>query len=389
MSPIYMVAGEKGDGKSFFSMALLDYLTNNHDNCLLIDSDPLNPDVHTIYSKEVSSAILDLSIRDGWIELVNLCEANSDKTVVINGIANGIEGLEQHSKILLDCLFALKRHLVTFWVMSDDTRRLDHLARYKKVVGRRIIHIVNNEKYDNNSFRLTKSRPESQGFTHTGRIVYLPNLPEEVHEWFTDEKVTIKECIRERKVNSPSSSGLKEISDWQYDAKEYTFKHVNYGIEDIISVGNKTAYRTFTRRLADEIEAELKRDYQDVLDYCLFYAPGDRQVDAWDSDDIGDLLAEGKVRIEDLAAAAANGEDLDQADRLRLARALEPETEEEHQARLQREYLDGGNPIDFIPTKDDIRSKATNEYLDGGNPQGFMPNENEIRLRAGTYTIPF
>jgi hypothetical protein len=411
MSPIYMVAGDKGDGKSLFSMALLDYLTNHGEDCLLIDSDILNPDVHTIYSKEVPSVILDLNNRSGWIELATICESNYGKSIVINGAASGIEGIEKHGKLLLDWLFALSRHLVTFWIVSDDTSGVDSLVRYKKVVGRRIIHIVNNEKYDINHFKITSYGRQRDGFTHTGRIACMWNLSEDTHEYFVEQKVTIKEYINELEANHSSSSELHEMKQWQNDFREYIFKYLNYKIEDLIGVSSKTSYKTFTRRLADEIEKNLKRDRFDDFDYYDSYDSGDRQVDPWDSEDIGDLLAEGKVSIEDLAAAAAAGEDLKEDDRLRLERALEPETEEEYQERLQREYRRGGNPAsDFIPSKWDIRYRAYKEYIDGANPKNFIPTAKETRERAlneylkgrppegfiptedeldGTYKIPF
>jgi hypothetical protein len=386
-----MIGGDKGDGKSLFSMTLLDYLTNHEEDCLLVDSDVSNPDVYTTYSKEVPSAILDLSIPDGWVEFVNLCKNNWGKTIVVNGTANGIEVIEKYSKTLLNSLFTLQRHLVTFWVMSDDTNNLDTLARYKKVVGRRVIHVVNNEKYDHNRFRLSRSNQQRDGFTHTGRIAYLSNLSEETRESFIEEKITIKEFI-----DNPSSychldgisheilrssSAIHEMSQWRRDFDGYIFKYLNYKIEDLISIGNKTSYRTFTRKLADKIEEELKHDYFNDVDYYLFYSPSDHQSDDWRSEDMGDLIAEGKVSIEDLAAAAATGEDLNEEDRIRLERSLEPETQEEYQERLQQEYVNGGSPDDFIPTAEDVRSRAANEYMDGGNPDNFIPTEFETQMR--------
>jgi hypothetical protein len=385
-----MITGEKQDGKSFFSMALLDYLTNHDNDCLLVDSDILNPDVHTIYSKQVASVILDLSIHDGWIKLANLCESHSDQTVIINGTANGIEGIEKYSKTLLNYLFALKRHLVTFWIMSDDTRSLDTLVRYRKIMGRRIIHIVNNHKYDNNSFLLTKSQPQHQEFRHTGRIAALSKLPEETHESLTDEKITIKEFIdtpfNYHDVDGISykmsrSSVTDELSQWRQDLADYVFKPLNYRIEDIINADGKSCYQTFTTRLADEIEAKLKSDYLEDFNALDPYPPSDRQSDDGEREDIGDLLAAGTVRIEDLAAAAAVCEELEEEDRLRLNRALEPETAEEYQERLQNEYRQGGNPSDFIASACDVRSRACQEYLAGGKPQNFIPTAAEIRER--------
>jgi hypothetical protein len=383
MSPIYMIGGEQGDGKSFFSMALLDYLTNHGTDCLLIDSDISNPDVYAIYSKAVSSTILDLSVPDGWVELVNLCESNWGKTIVINGTANGIDGIERYSKTLLNCLFALQRHLVTFWVTSDDTRTLDNLDRYKKVVGRRIVHIIRNAKYyPRNSFLLNEQHPRYQELRRNGRFMYLPVLDEEEHEYFTEAGVTIGQCIEDLKINSPSSSGLQKMLDWRLDAADYVFKEADFRIGDIINTDGKSYYQTFTRRLADQIEEKLVDSRRETFQSYDFYSPPDRQFNDWDNEDIGDLLAEGKVSIEDLAAVAASGRDLKIEDFLRLERAIEPETEEECQERLQKEYRQGSNPSDFIVSASDIHWRSLTEYLQGGNPKNFIPTSEEIRERA-------
>jgi hypothetical protein len=375
MSPIYMIAGEQGDGKSLFTMALLDYLTNHGKDCLLIDSDTINPDVHTIYSQEVCSEILDLSILDGWIQLANLCESNWGKTIVINGAANGIEGIEKHSKLFFNCLFALQQHLVTFWVVSPDTSSLDTLDRYKKVVGRRIVHIVRNQKYKNSSILLDKRDSRHEEFRRNGRIMYLPDLDQEEHKYFAEAKITIKKYLDSLEQNSSSFS---KMFYWRGDIKDYIFLDADYGIKDLINTGDKTYYHTFSRRLADEIEENLKGERREKIWDSLFYSPPDRTSEAVDIEDIG----EGKVSIEDLAAAAANGEDLAEEDRRRLTRALEPETEEEYQEKLRREYMRGADPSDFMPSAADIKWRSRQEYIEGGNPKNFTLTAADIHARA-------
>lgn len=393
MSPIYMIAGEKGDGKSLFSIAALDYLTNHDKNCLLIDANPINPDVYSIYSKEVTSVILDLSTRDGWIELVNICESNQDKTVIINQNANGIIGIEEHSQILLNSLFALKRHLVTFWIMSEDTPNLDTLDRYKKVVGRRIVHIVNNQKYENPddltppSFLVNRYNDRFQELRRNGRVVFLAHLTGETYEFFISQELTIKEVIETVydcsgiDINDRSEISMAwQIYIWRNWVDEDIFSSLNWLIEDIINAGTKTYYETFTRKLADEIQIALQNIYTEGLDYSF----SDCQTDDWGSEDIGDLLAAGKVSIEDLAALS-NEEDLDKKISLQFKKTDESETEEEYQEKLQQEYRKGANPIDFIPSALDIRERAYKEYMLGGNPNNFIPTEQEIRTRDVNY----
>lgn len=67
-----------GVGKSILSMLLADFLTQYRKRkIILVESDTSNPDVGKtfIHSDEVEVLSLSLDEADGWIELVNYCEA--------------------------------------------------------------------------------------------------------------------------------------------------------------------------------------------------------------------------------------------------------------------------------------------------------------------------
>lgn len=348
MKPIYMMAGEKESGKSLLTAAFLEYLI--FQKCFLVDTDVENPDVYEAYSKKVPSAIIDLNSLMGWADLINICDVHSDKAIVINGSAAGIEGVERYGKILLNHLFFLKRHLVTFWMITYETRDLNTLQRYRKIVGRRIVHLVNNHLYcDVFDVPAYENSSIKEELKKTGRVVYM--------------------------YNSEEYKGHSFVFD---TSCEVSFMDANSGLSQIVDIGD--GYRVFTRELADEIEGALPIDYDDYDD--------DYRMSDWDGD-IGDLLAEGKISIEDLAGEAAQEgareEELDQRNKLRLEkeqrRALEPETEEEYQQRAQQEYRNGGNPEGFIPCSKDIEEKADQQFIEGLMPKGYVPTAKQLRKK--------
>lgn len=406
MSPIYMIGGGKEDGKSLLTMALLEYLGCETGKCFLVDTDVQNPDVCKIYSKKVLSAIVDLDSLNGWAELVNICNANSDKTIVINGSTTGIEGFEKYGKILLNHLFFLQRHLITFWVISSSTEDLSLLERYRKIVGKRIIHIVKNDKYpDISDFLLYENSSIKEELNKTGRLVDMPELDEnscmyfdcsgltiqEAIDNFTEIKATVEEMERRGTLSinpdferyrrhNLNGSCDREISQWLSDIHEMVYE-ANYRLEEL--VGIKGNYQAFTRLLAGEIEEALQSNFSNDLYNSFDYDEGND----YHNEDIGDLLAEGRISIEDLASEAERKEDqkekLEEQNRLRLEkerkRALEPETEEEYQQRAQGEYWRGGNPEGFIPSSRDTEERSDWQYITGRMPKGYIPTAEQLR----------
>jgi hypothetical protein len=408
MSPIYMIGGEKEDGKSFLTMAFLEYLDCENGRCLLVDTDVQNPDVYKIYSKKVSSAIVDLDSLSGWAELVNICDVNSDKTIVINGSVTSTEGFEKYGKILLNHLFSLQRHLITFWVISSATEDLSLLERYRNIVGKRIIHLVKNyagldisdyPSYENSSIK--------EELKKTGRLVDMPELDgnscsyftcsgltiQEAIDNFTEIKATVKEMERRGTLSSNpdfekykwrnlSGSCDREISEWLSEIHEMLYD-ANYRLGELVGINGN--YQAFTRLLAGKIEEALQSNFLNE-----FYDSFDDGGNDYHNEDIGDLLAEGRISIEDLASEAAQEEDqeeeLEEKNRLRLEKerkkALEPETEEEYQQRAQEEYWRGGNPEGFIPSSKDIEERADWQYITGQMPKGYTPRSKDIEERA-------
>src|SRR5260370_38725514 len=85
--------GKGGVGKSMVSMALLDYLLDKGVPALFMESDTSNPDVDKAYRADLPSELVDLDHVDGWIQVVNTCDANRDKAVVGNTPARSATGV--------------------------------------------------------------------------------------------------------------------------------------------------------------------------------------------------------------------------------------------------------------------------------------------------------
>ena len=113
---IYLIGGSKGGvGKSMVSMAILDYLQEQGESVLLIESDTSNSDVWKTYQDSVEAELVDLDDADGWIHLVNLCDSKPECIVVINTAARNNEGVSAYGNTLNNTLTELKRDLVTLW----------------------------------------------------------------------------------------------------------------------------------------------------------------------------------------------------------------------------------------------------------------------------------
>ena len=112
--PIIIVSGSEGRvGKSLTTMALLDYSLTNHKYVKLIDADTNNPDVGRCYGRLTEGEIVDLDDVEGWIRLVNLCDASPFKAVVINTPAQSNRAVSKHAGILLDSLRELARPMMS------------------------------------------------------------------------------------------------------------------------------------------------------------------------------------------------------------------------------------------------------------------------------------
>jgi hypothetical protein len=220
MCPIYMVSGCKGGvGKSIVSMALLDYMIKLGRKCLLIEADTANDDVFKAYGDSVVTAHINLDAEEGWVELVNLLDANQDSIAVINFGARSNSGVTQYGETLMGLLEDLKRKLVTFWVINTDRDGLELLKDYLPVVEGSLVHVVKNTYFGNDDrFDLyNSSKLRQQVEAGGGKSLVFPKLLPMVSRELYNNRLTIKAAIADTSVPLGNRGVLKA---WQRKCEE-------------------------------------------------------------------------------------------------------------------------------------------------------------------------
>ena len=147
--PIYFVGGGKGGvGKSIFTLALMDYLTHQRrEPVLLVETDTSNPDVSLCYPPVAGRLVVELINLDqdeGWMELANLCEQYSDHALVINSAARNHAGINEYGKILSASLTELQRELIVLWVINTQRDSLQLLKAFMDDIPESTIHVIRN-----------------------------------------------------------------------------------------------------------------------------------------------------------------------------------------------------------------------------------------------------
>jgi hypothetical protein len=218
MQPIYMVSGGKGGvGKSIVTMALLDYLCQIGVDCFLIETDTSNPDVMKCYGDTIPSKLLNLDKANGWIDLINLCDENKEKTIVMNGAARSNIGVEKYGENLRGVLEDLNRSLVTFWVINLQRDSVELLKQYMEVMQGTIIHVVRNGVFgEEDDFGLyngssTRKSIEKQ----QGKSLMLGELAERVSRVLYNDRKTIGGAIAEMPLGNRA-----ELLRWRGECKK-------------------------------------------------------------------------------------------------------------------------------------------------------------------------
>ena len=201
--PIIVVSGSKGGvGKSLTSMALLDYYSTNHRIAKLIDADTNNPDVFRCYGKTTEGELLDLNDVEGWIRLVNFCDASPFKTVVVNTPGQSNDAVSKHMSILLDSIRELGRTLVTLWVINRQRDSLELLKDYIGHTAGKLVHVVCNGYFgDQQKFELYKESPMRETVSSLGgKSVFLPDLADRVTDELYGKRLTFADAAQVLKL---------------------------------------------------------------------------------------------------------------------------------------------------------------------------------------------
>lgn len=196
--PIYLIGGSKGGvGKSLVTMATVDYLQDHGDRVVLVDTDTANPDVWRAYKDCTATALVSLDAADGWIQLVNLCDAQPDSVVVINTAARNSTGVTAYGTTLNSTLAELQRTLVTLWVINRQRDSLELLRDYMDAMPNATVHVVRNgyfgdaqqfELYNGSKLRVTVKE-------RGGQSVTFPDLADRVSDDLYSKRLSIAEAL--------------------------------------------------------------------------------------------------------------------------------------------------------------------------------------------------
>jgi hypothetical protein len=201
--PIVFVSGSKGGvGKSITTMAVVDYLTASHRFLKLLETDTTNPDVWKSYAASVESEVLDLDEVDGWIHLVNTCEANPFKTIVVNTPARNNDAVRVHGQVLLDALMELQRPLITLWVINRQRDSLELLNNYLAAMPSGVVHVIRNGYFgDEHKFELYDTSSLKDAILHRGgKSLFLPDLADRVTDELYTRRITLADASAQLKL---------------------------------------------------------------------------------------------------------------------------------------------------------------------------------------------
>jgi len=216
--PIVFVSGSKGGvGKSLTAMAALDYLSTEHRYLRLLEADTTNPDVWKSYRRTVEAEVVDLDDVDGWINLVNVCDAHPFKAIVINTPARNNDAVRLHGGILLDSLKELARPLVTLWVINRQRDSLELLKNYLDTMPGGVVHVVRNGYFgDQSKFELYQQSSLPEAIHQLGgQTLFLPDLADRVTDELYSRRITLAEAVQQLKLGD-----RVELQRWRATVRE-------------------------------------------------------------------------------------------------------------------------------------------------------------------------
>ena len=211
---IYWIGGSKGGvGKSMVTMASIDCLVAHGEKALLVECDTSNPDVWKSYNEELEdSELINLDEADGWVHLVNSCDAHPDSAIVINTAARDKLSVTQYGRTLDGTLEELGRKLIVLWVINRQRDSLELLREFVEAFPHAVVHVVRNcyfgeerkfELYNGSSIRRDV---EARG----GQSVTFPDLADRVADDLYTKRLSVGAAARTLPIGNRA-----ELSRWR------------------------------------------------------------------------------------------------------------------------------------------------------------------------------
>jgi hypothetical protein len=215
---IYLIGGSKGGvGKSMVTMATVDYLQQQGETVLLIESDTGNPDVWKAYKETTETELVNLDDADGWIQLVNLCDSRPESVVVVNSAARNNQGVSAYGETLNGTLAELKRTLITLWVINRQRDSLELLKEYMDAIPNAVIHVFRNgyfgeeKKFELYNGSKLRTAIEERG----GKSLTFPDLADRVSDDLYSKRISIAAAFKEFPIGNRA-----ELSRWRTEVRK-------------------------------------------------------------------------------------------------------------------------------------------------------------------------
>jgi hypothetical protein len=214
---LYWVGGSKGGvGKSLVAMTVLDTLLQRDERVLLVECDTSNPDVAKVYSDVVPTELINLDEADGWIHLVNVCDAHPEVTVVVNTAARNNDAVTRFGETLDGSLEELGRELVALWVINRQRDSVELLKQFAEAVPRALVHVVRNGHWGAegkfelfNESKIRRELVEARG----GKAVTLPDLADRVADDIYSKRMSFARGLVELPLGNRA-----ELGRWRREA---------------------------------------------------------------------------------------------------------------------------------------------------------------------------
>ena len=203
--PLVYVSGTKGGtGKSMVAMTMLDYVQHGLEQAVgLVETDTGNSDVYKAYREDVDLHFaLDLDKRDGWIELLNVCDKHPDHWFVVNAGARNLAGVCDHGSNLMPSLRSIGREFRTLWVIGSDRDSVELLADYhemmhdgKTSVG--TLHVIANAgRGDEREFAVYRDSKTAKAISKTGgKFIRVSHLALRVADDLRNQRLSIAQAF--------------------------------------------------------------------------------------------------------------------------------------------------------------------------------------------------
>ncbi|WP_278368131.1 protein mobD [Acetobacter orientalis] len=218
MENIYLVGGGKGGGgKSIVSMSLIDFLIQQREKVLLVETDTSNPDVMKCYQNEVISVALNLDHVDGWMDLITQCDNHRNHVVVINSAARNDHAVQTYGDRLQQALPLLKRKLITLWVINRQRDCVELLRNFLEHIPESKTHVImnayfgNREKFETYNNSQTKKYIEQLG----GKSLVFPEVADRVADDLYIKRMTIEKASEDLPIGNRI-----ELLRWRAEIKK-------------------------------------------------------------------------------------------------------------------------------------------------------------------------